>query len=444
MLFRFNNIIKVLGLLLVVTLNAQTKPEHVVIISIDGFRSEFYLDNTMPTPNLQEMVDKGVAAKEVTGIFPTVTYPSHTTLITGKTPVEHGIFYNTKMSENGSSGGWVYDFKEIKAKTLWQSVKEKGLTTAAVSWPISVNADYIDYNIPEFWSFTNPMDRRIATAQKANPKGLFEEVVKNATGTLEINDYNLSSMSMDQNLARIAGYILREYKPNLLTIHLPITDGAQHKVGRKGLGVRKAISGADNAIGIIRDALQKAGIEEKTTIIVTGDHGFVDVHSQIAPNVLLARMGLYNKNNPKAWFYSAGGSTFLHVKDSNNKKMIEQIREAFDQLPLEEKSTFKIIDRDKIAKRGGDPNAVLALSGSKGYFFTNDADGPFISTKKGGKHGHYPDFHDIATGFVGYGKGLEKEMLIENMFLEDVAKIAATLLGADIDQPEEYYHVVLE
>ncbi|MBR9853346.1 MAG: alkaline phosphatase family protein [Algicola sp.] len=444
MLFRFNNIIKVLGLLFVVTLNAQTKPEHVIIISIDGFRSEFYLDNTMPTPNLQEMVSKGVAAKEVTGIFPTVTYPSHTTLITGTTPEEHGIYYNTKMNDNGSSGGWVYDFKEIKAKTLWQAAKEKGLTTAAVSWPISVNANYIDYNIPEFWSFTNPMDRRMATSEKANPKGLFEEVVKNATGTLEINDYNLTSLSMDQNLARIAGYILRQYKPNLLTIHLPITDGAQHKVGRKGLDVQKAIAGADNAIGIIRDALQKAGIEDKTTIIVTGDHGFVDVHSQIAPNVLLAKMGIYNRENPKAWFYSAGGSTFLHLKDPKDKKMIDQIRKAFSQLPIEERSTFEIIERDKIAKRGGDPNAVLALSGKKGYFFSNDGDGPFISAKRGGKHGHYPNFHDIATGFVGYGKGLEKEVLIENMFLEDVAKIAAELLGADMNQPKEYYHVVLE
>ena len=219
MLFRSSKILTILGLFFLQSLIAQEGPKHVVLITIDGFRPEFYQDSSMPTPNLQEMKREGVIAKEVAGVFPTVTYPSHTTLITGVTPKDHGILYNTKMNDDGSSGGWVYDFKEIKRKTLWQAAKEKGLITASVSWPITVNADYIDYNIPEFWSFKNPMDRRGATSEKANPKGLFEEVVKNATGTLGVNDYNLTSMAMDQNLARMAGYILRAYKPNLLTLH---------------------------------------------------------------------------------------------------------------------------------------------------------------------------------------------------------------------------------
>ncbi|WP_240905149.1 alkaline phosphatase family protein [Flagellimonas oceani] len=435
-----------LGLAIFQSVVAQEKPKHVVVISIDGFRPEFYMDSSMPTPNLQEMFREGVAAKEVTGIFPTVTYPSHTTLITGTTPKEHGIYYNTLIKEDGSAGGWVYDFREIKSKTLWQAAKEKGLVTASVSWPVSVNAQYIDYNIPEFWSFENPMDRRGATSEKANPKGLFEEVVKNATGTLEINDYNLSSLTMDQNLARIAGYLLRKYRPNLLTIHLPITDGAQHRQGRKGLMVRKAIAGADNAIGVIRDALQKAGIEKETTIIVTGDHGFVDVHTQIAPNVLLAQHGLYEKKGgrPKAFFFSAGGSAFLHLRDENDEETLERIQQLFEELPIEIRSTFDIVNRDQIAIRGGDPRVRLALTAQRGYSFSNDTEGSLMTYKKGGKHGYYPNFHDIATGFVGDGKGMQKGEVIENMYLEDVGKIVASLLQLQLNQDPNFYHSTLK
>lgn len=447
MLHRFIKLICfLLGLVLFQSAFSQDRPKHVVLISIDGFRPEFYLDSSMPTPNLQEMYRQGVVAKEVTGIFPTVTYPSHTTLITGATPKDHGIYYNTHLKEDGSAGGWVYDFKEIKSKTLWQAAKEKGLVTASVSWPVSVNAEHIDYNIPEFWSFENPMDRRGATSEKANPKGLFEEVVKNATGRLEINDYNLSSMTMDQNLSRIAGYLLREYKPNLLTIHLPITDGAQHRQGREGGFVRKAIAGADTAVGIIRDALDKAGIEDETTIIVTGDHGFVDVHTQIAPNVILKEHGLLGQGGgkPKAFFFSAGGSAFLHLRDRDDKKTLDQVKQILAGLPLEVRSTFEIIEEDKIAERGGDPRVKLALGAKRGYSFGNDMEGDLMTYKRGGKHGYYPNFHDIATGFIGFGKGMQKGGIIESIYLEDVGKIVAALLQIELNQGADFYHGTLK
>jgi len=438
MLFRSSKILTILGLFFLQSLIAQEGPKHVVLITIDGFRPEFYQDSSMPTPNLQEMKREGVIAKEVAGVFPTVTYPSHTTLITGVTPKDHGILFNTKMNDDGSSGGWVYDFNEIKSKTLWQAAKERGLTTASVSWPITVNAAYIDYNIPEFWSSKNPMDRRGATSEKANPKGLFEEVVKNATGTLGVNDYNLTSMAMDQNLARMAGYILRAYKPNLLTLHLPITDGAQHRSGRQGTMVHKAIAGADNAVGIIRDALQKAGIEDETTIIVTGDHGFVDVHTELAPNVLLAEQGWNNGDKPEAWFYSAGGSTFLYTKKTDDQGLIDDIRTLLDKLPLAIRNTFDIVDKEDISIRGGDPRAQFALTAKKGYYFSNASEGSFMSSRIGGKHGYYPNFHDIATGFVGYGVGFQEGQTIENMYLEDVAKIVASLLKLDFNQGLDY------
>ncbi len=429
---------KVTLILLVSLLSFSAKSQiakHLVIISIDGFRPDFYTKQSWPAPNIKQLAEDGVYANGVNGIFPTVTYPSHTTLITGVGPDKHGIYYNTEIGKNGEPGNWIYDFSKIKSQTLWEVVKNKGLITASVSWPISVNNPFIDYNIPEIWSFENPMDRRGATQKYANPKGLFEEIETHATGSLEMNDYNLSSLSMDQNLGRIASYILQKYKPNLLTIHLPNTDGAQHRFGRESDMVRKAVAGADQAVSTILDGLKKANILDDTNIIVTGDHGFVNVHTSIAPNLWLVELGLLNKgddNEDKAFFFSTGGSAFLHIKEIDDKKTFDKVLNKLESLPFSIKQMFRIIPKNEMITRGAGPNAVLALSGSDGFCFTNERTGELLKNTQGGKHGYFPDNINIQTGFIGFGPDFEKGKVIPEIQIIDIAPLAARLLGTKL------------
>ena len=59
----------------------------------------------------------------------------------------------------------------------------------------------------------------------------------------------------------------------------------------------------------------------------TGDHGFVDIHAGLSPNVLLVKAGLYDPQKPenwKAYFHSAGGAAFLQLKDKNDKQTKEK------------------------------------------------------------------------------------------------------------------------
>ena len=406
------------------------KVEHVILVSIDGFRPDFYRDSHWPTPNLKMLAENGVSADEVRTIFPSVTYPSHTTLITGVLPEKHGIYYNTIIKDDGSPGGWVYDFAEIKSRTLWQAAKEKDLKTASVSWPVSVDSPFIDYNIPEFWSFTDPLDRREATSEHSNPKGLFEEAVKNATGDLSKNEYNLTSLRMDQNLGRIATYILERYKPNFLSLHLPNLDGAEHANGRESQEVSRAIAGADLVVGQIYDALKREKMLENTVIIVTGDHGFVSTHTSISPNLWLKDMGLENE----AFFFSAGGSAFLHITGKNENKILETVKSGLANLPLAQQEMFRLVSLEEIQKMQSDPRVKLAISAKEGFSFSNEKEGELLQKKKGGKHGYFPDFYNIYTGFVASGAGLAENQKIQHMQLEDVAVIIAKLL--DLDMPQ--------
>lgn len=71
--------------------------KHLIVISLDamGFRDLDELRHL--TPHLNELIKRGTWVKKVQGIFPTLTYPSHTSIITGQYPVTHGIVNNTKL-----------------------------------------------------------------------------------------------------------------------------------------------------------------------------------------------------------------------------------------------------------------------------------------------------------------------------------------------------------
>lgn len=424
---------KYLGLFFALALaanaGAQTS-KHVILVSIDGFRPDFYLDKTWPTPNLQELVNIGSHAKGVRCIFPSVTYPSHTTLITGTFPNKHGITYNT-MPDDEHKYVWTTESKKIKAETLWQSVRKSGLKSASVSWPISVGAE-IDYNLPEIWSSKNMADRKSAIAEFATPKGLLEEMEKFAIGDVPMEDLNLSSLAMDENNSRMAAYIFQKYKPALLSIHIAGVDGAEHKYGRSGIEVSKAVASADHAVMNLVNAIEKAGLKDSTTIIITGDHGFVDIEKSLSPNVWLTALGIdskVGKEEPVAKFQSAGGSAFFQLKNPNDGATLKKVRAKMASLPNEIQQMYRIVERAELDKIGADPHASFALAAANGVYIQDGNSGPLVGVKKGGAHGYFPDSNEIRTGFIIAGAGVKTGVVMDSINLEDVAPTVAKLLG---------------
>ncbi|WP_202915845.1 alkaline phosphatase family protein [Pontibacter pamirensis] len=314
--------------------------KYVVVISIDGFRPEFYKDPSWPAPNLRKLADSGVYADGVRGVFPSVTYPSHTTILTGAMPARHGIYYNSPFEPEGQTGRWYWEESLIKTETLWDAMHKAGLTSGSVFWPVSAGAP-IDYNIPEVWSLDKNMDRVTPIRQQATPKGLFEEIELNATGKLEPDDLNSDYMITDENGSRMAAYLIKKHKPNLLTLHLYCVDHAAHGEGRYGEHVSAAVATADRAIGNIMEAIDKAGIKDSTAIIITGDHGFVDIHTSLAPNVWLATKGLTgtNASDWKARFHTSGAAAFLMLKNKGDKKTISEVRAILASLPESQRSS---------------------------------------------------------------------------------------------------------
>ena len=413
--------------------------QHVVLISIDGFRPDFYLEEKWPAPNLQEMAKSGARSLGVTGVFPSVTYPSHTTIITGRTPLHHGIYYNAPFEPTGQTGRWFWESELIQVPTLWDAVRKEGLKSASFIWPVSVNAP-IDYNLPEFWSLQEGFGRIEPMREKETPKGLLAEMELNVLGKLNEKTFNGDYLNREDRIGEMAGYVLETYKPNLITLHLIATDHFQHEEGRDGPMVRKSLAATDRAIGKIIEAADRAGILDQTTFIVTGDHGFVNIHSSISPNVWLVEAGLM-ENQPdrgdwKATFHTSGASAFLHLKDKNDVATLEKVKSMLENLPENYKKLFRVLDRAALDKVGADPNAALGLAPIQGVSFSPSSQGTVLKPAKGGTHGFYPDFDEIETGFIAWGAGIRENVEIQEMSLVDVAAVVNYLLNLKMDLPE--------
>jgi predicted AlkP superfamily pyrophosphatase or phosphodiesterase len=427
---------------------AQEK--HVVLISIDGLRPEFYMDPAWGMVNIRQGMAKGAYAQGVRGSFPTVTYPSHTTIVSGVLPAKHGIYYNTPVEPLGITGKWFWYYKDIKVPTLWTAVKDAGLITAGVSWPVTVGAP-INYNLPEYVILPQnkgeKKDEIKALYNESNPKSLFDEVQENAIGKLGEYGAVLNDYTNDQNKARMAAYILRKYKPAFLAIHIGLTDHYQHEQGREGDKVRSAVVGVDVAVKTIIDAVEMAGFDKNTTFIITGDHGFVDIHSQFNPNVMLAQAGLYddkNKESWKAYFQASGGSAFLHLRDPKDKATLEKVNKALAALPDGIKKLFHVVDKSQLTIAQGDPNAALALAAYQGISFGATAAGELLTAAKGGTHGYMPtDFKEIETGFVAFGRGIKPGVVLPLIGQEDIAPLIANLLNLNLKTDGTLYPGIL-
>src|ERR1700730_18593798 len=138
-----------------------------VMISVDGMRPDYVTGADAygaKIPQLRRFMREGSYADGVVGVVPTVTYPSHTTLVTGVWPAKHGIFGNTTFDPlQKNYQGWYWYAEDIRVPTLWDLATRAGRTTASIQWPATVGA-HITWNIPEFWRANTEDDAKLLRA----------------------------------------------------------------------------------------------------------------------------------------------------------------------------------------------------------------------------------------------------------------------------------------
>src|SRR5262249_12677071 len=153
--------------------------------------------------------------------------------------------------------------------------KARGMTTAAVSWPVTVGAD-IDYLVPEYSGVArNPKWLELLRAL-SSPRHILENY--------EAQNKPLAWPFTDADHPALASWLFRMYRPNLMLVHIFETDEAQHDHGPGSPEALAAIEAADAHVQQIVNAVASTGLQSRTDIVIVSDHGFLPIEHQLQPN----------------------------------------------------------------------------------------------------------------------------------------------------------------
>src|SRR6266481_577968 len=237
---------------------------RVIVISIDGFAAFYWRDPAVRAPVLRRLAERGALAAGMECVFPSTTWPTHASLVTGVSPRAHGIVANhilnrTTREPEDLTGDPIYDAPDLlRAPTVYDRAHAAGLRTTAIDWPATRNATTLDFNLPFF------KDQRVFETQTA--KAVWDELTALGFPMHRQGEWALlpRRLHKDEMVGRVAAHVAKRHEPALLLLHFLCVDSLQHLHGPRSPEAYWALEYVDGLIGRLLGALP-AGAFDHTT-----------------------------------------------------------------------------------------------------------------------------------------------------------------------------------
>jgi predicted AlkP superfamily pyrophosphatase or phosphodiesterase len=204
---------------------AATGPKYILFLTADGFRTD-YIEWYQP-PTLKQLIAEGVRVIHVTNVFPTVTTPNMTSLVTGSYPRTTGIACNSQYQKEDDR--IVSKLRDNRAETISETLRKAGWKTAGVNHFMLENRGTDFYRAPGY-----------------------DDAEKTTDDILDL---------LAHKEVRFVGGIYGA------------ADHAGHDHGPRSEEVKQAVLGIDRAIGRLVAGLKQQGILDQTLIVFSADHG---------------------------------------------------------------------------------------------------------------------------------------------------------------------------
>jgi predicted AlkP superfamily pyrophosphatase or phosphodiesterase len=420
------------------------QPSPILLISIDGMRPDYITQadaHGLKVPHLRRFLTEGSYADGVTGVVPTLTYPSHTTLVTGVTPAVHGITSNTTFDplfEN--QVGWFWYGSQLHAETLWLAAHKKGIVTANLNWPVTVDTPGIDFNMPEYWRASTPDDLLLLDAL-ARPLGLQQQLESKLGPWVDGNTLTIAS---DATRTKFAIAMLRDHHPGFFTVHLSSLDEEEHLTSPFSPDSNRTLEALDAMIGELQAAA--LAVNPAAIVAVVSDHGFSRTDFRTNLYGPLLRAGLITRSEKpgllspagfvswKATLWPAGGCAAVMLHDPNDTASLDAIMKILRDLAADPANGIdRILTGDELHALGGFPDAkalvVLHPPFQLGYTFTGPTVTPAPST---GMHGYLPSNPEMRSSFFIMGKGIAHAHDLGQINMLQIAPTLANILGVHL------------
>lgn len=409
----------------------QGSSRHVVLISLDGFPGWALDDPSLPVPTLRKLAASGAIAKAMRPINPTVTWPNHTTLVSGVTPAKHGVLYNGLLRRDPGVPPrvepWLPRDQMVHAPTLYDVAHARGMTTAQVDWVAIQAAPTITWEFPERPAPDGPIAQELVKAGVLTRAELETFAARNIVWR-------------DRIWTDAAIHILETHRPNLMMFHLLSLDSMQHRYGPRTLAATATMALLDAQVAQVVAAVERAGLTPRTTIFVVSDHGFKLVKRQIRLNVALAQAGLITIQDGKitasqAYAVPEGGSAIVCVTAPDpTGELLARARKAIADV----EGVDAVVEPADYARFGlpqpaaTDQMGALFVTPRDGYSFAAPAEGDVVvdaAVGSLGAHGYPATDPDLGALFIASGAGIRSGVRLDVIDNVDVAPTMAEVLG---------------
>lgn len=416
------------------------KNKYVIVISFDAV-SEEDLEFLSKQLNFSKLIKNGALIKNVESVYPSLTYPAHATIVTGKYPKNHGVINNTVLDFKNDNPDWYWYRKYIKGDTIFDLAEKSGMKTCSILWPVTARSK-ITYNMPEIFC-TKRYDNQILKSALAGSK-IYQVNMNKKFGYLR---QGMEEPYLDNFATEVAKKTIRELKPNLILLHLIDSDSQKHKYGIENKEVIESLKRHDERLGEIIESLKLAGIYEDSTIIALGDHSQINVNNVIKLNSILMKNDLINVNGNKIKSYKAiakscDGSSYIYLKNKNDVETRKKVRDILNELKNKYSNVIEeVYNNEEIKNLGADINASFMIEAKRGYYFIDDFLGEAIEVidesskikhKLRASHGYLPSRDNYKTFFIAYGKTIKKGVVLEKGKLINHGPTIAKILDIDL------------
>ncbi len=423
---------------------AVADPDRIVVLmSVDGL-ANFYMDDpAAEMPTIRKLATEGAKAASMRASDPTVTWPNHTTLVTGVSPGKHGVVGNNFFDRaKGEKVTLIWDpvldkDEIVKVPTIYDLAKAAGLKTLAIKWPTTRNAHSLDLTCPDVG--------KVELVSKYTTPELLDEC-KQAGYDVIYGDEGKTvsqseSIAKDEMWTHVFNMLLHKHRPNLALLHVIAVDHVEHIEGPRSAAAYETVKAADGQVRQVWEELQK-DFPGKATLIVVSDHGFSANKKRVVPFEALEKAGLVQMKGKKVTggaveLVIQGGSALVYVEDEANRDaVIKQVKKAFAHV----EGVAKVVGPDEFAEYGvgdsrRDPHAPdMLLEAGLGYYFGDTAAGG--KTEHKGSHGHDSHLPELHAVFVACGEGIKPGTKLGEIDNRSVAPTIAKLLGIEMPNVE--------
>lgn len=333
------------------------------------------------------MTRRGVKAKRMIPVFPTLTFPNHYTLVTGLLPAHHGIVANSFRDPSQAESFAIGKKDQIDkpvwwlGEPLWVTAEKQGMKAASMFW-VGSSAEHIR---PTYWK---PYDKSFPYADRVNQV--------------------LNWLDLPQ-----------AERPQFITLYFEDVDTAGHAFGPASAEVRQAVTRVDEHIGFLLAGLKARAIDNQVNVLVVSDHGMEEVRTG-----QIIALDQYLKAED-AEILGGGTPVAVWPKGKTLKELLAILQKAHPHLKAQTPDQIPA----KWGYQGSDRIPPILLQTDPGWYIAQSKSQFDKIPAAKGIHGFPPEVPSMSAFFVGVGPRFQSNQVVSELQSLDIYALICNLLG---------------